>query len=166
MGLSGLDSKKCQTILAHKSTTKTPDIPLKPIISSSPTDDNKKFDEYGEVVILSLKEPHKEFTCIEVDKMVEAYQSGKTTIQLAEEYGCCKTTVAKLLKQRGVNVTKSKAMAKLDDAKVIAMYAEMHTTEEIARYFKVNPQAILKCLRNHGIKIRSRWDYVKNSQGG
>ena len=161
MGLSGLDSKKCQTILAHKSTTKTLDVPLKSIISSSPTGDNKKIDEHGEVVVLSLKEPHKEFTCIEVDKMVEGYQSGKTTIQLAEEFGCSKTTVAKLLKQRGVNVTKSKAMAKLDDAKVIDMYAEMHTTEEIAKYFKVNPQVILKCLRDHNVKIRSRWDYNK-----
>lgn len=38
---------------------------------------------------------------------------------------------------------------------------EMRTTKEIARQFGVSPKAILKCLRDNGVKIRSRWDYAK-----
>ena len=50
---------------------------------------------------------------------------------------------------------------KLDPSDIISMYAQMHTTEEIAKKYTVNPQAIIKCLRAHNIGIRSRWDYKK-----
>ena len=92
--------------------------------------------------------------------MASLYQTQeKTTIELAEQFGCSKTTISKLLKAHGVHVTKEKAQAKLNVGEVITLYEQQHTSEEIARRFKVNPQVILKCLKSHGVKIRSRWDY-------
>lgn len=67
--------------------------------------------------------------------------------------------MSKLLKQKGVNVTKSKAQARIDANRVIALYENMHTIEEIAQQFKVNRQVITNCLLAHGVKIRSRWEY-------
>ena len=58
-----------------------------------------------------------------------------------------------------MNVTRSKVQAKLNADEVIAMYKNEITAEKIARQFGVNPQTILNCLRSHGVKIRSRWDY-------
>lgn len=160
MGLSGLDSKKCHTILQHK-TQSSNNSCCQLIISGKTVNDNKKVDEHGEMAVKCLKAPRREFTLDEVDTMVAAYRSGEANAnQLAKQFGCSKTTISKILKKQGVNVTKSKAQAKLDAKVVIAMYAEMHTTEEIAERFKVNPQTILRCLRNHGVKIRSRWDYA------
>lgn len=55
--------------------------------------------------------------------------------------------------------SKFRAQDKLDAAEVILMYAEMHTAKEIAQRFGVCSKAVIKCLRENGIKIRSRWDY-------
>lgn len=134
MGLSGLDSKKCQTILRYKC----------------------QLDRHlSDIPIIPDKIPD------DIDAMILAYQSGKSTNKLAERYGCSKNTISKLLRDRGVNVTKCKALSKLDDNVVIAMYEEMHTAEEIAKHFKVNCEVVLRCLKSHGVKIRSRWDYSK-----
>lgn len=56
---------------------------------------------------------------------------------------------------------KYKAQAKLDTAKVVGMYYEYHTTEEIAKVFGVSSYTINRCLRENGVKIRSRWDYTQ-----
>ena len=74
-------------------------------------------------------------------------------------FGVCKTTIANMLRRQGVNVTRSKVQARLDADEVIAMYKNEITAEKIAKQFGVNPQTILNCLRSHGVKIRSRWDY-------
>ena len=50
---------------------------------------------------------------------------------------------------------------KLDVDKVIKMYEEYHTTGEIAKLYGIHPNCIIRCLREHGIAIRSRWDYPR-----
>jgi predicted transcriptional regulator len=68
--------------------------------------------------------------------------------------------VSSTLKKLGVDVTNRKAQRKLDTDDVITMYKNMCTSNEIAEKYGVNPQAIIKCLREHGVKIRKgRWDY-------
>lgn len=75
----------------------------------------KKVDEHGEVAVKCLKAPRREVTPDEVDTMVAAYQSGEANAnQLAKRFGCSKTTISKMLKKQGVNVTKSKVQARLD----------------------------------------------------
>ncbi len=59
-------------------------------------------------------------------------------------------------------MTRSKVQAKLNAEEVISLYKNGYTSGKIAKQFGVNPQTILKCLRNHGVKIRSRWDYEQN----
>lgn len=93
--------------------------------------------------------------------MLSGYKAGKTTINLAKEFGCCKNTINKLLRGHGVNVTKAKVQAKLDANVVIVMYEEICTSEEIAKQSGVHPQAVIRCLEANGVKIRSRWDYMR-----
>lgn len=93
--------------------------------------------------------------------IVAGYLSGKSTYALAREYDCDPDTISRILKEHDIEVSNCVAQKKLDIAKVISMYAEMRTTKEIARQFGVSPKAILKCLRDNGVKIRSRWDYAR-----
>ena len=51
-------------------------------------------------------------------------------------------------------------MKKLDEERVVALYAAMHTIEEIAKQFNVSANTITRCLKNHGVKMRNRWDYI------
>lgn len=95
-------------------------------------------------------------------EMVNLYQSGKTTRELGKMFKVCKTTITNLLREQGVEVTRSKVQARLDADKVVSMYKDGCTSGKIAKEFGVNPQTILNCLRNHGVKIKSRWDYEQN----
>ena len=56
--LSGLDSKKYQTILKFKS--QLPDCPPEHILSENITAGNKQVDEYGELAVKHLTQTHRE----------------------------------------------------------------------------------------------------------
>ena len=72
-----------------------------------------------------------------------------------------KTTISSALKKAGIVPDKRKAQKKMDTEKVIKMYSEYCTAAEIGKEYGVNPNAVIKCLRDNGITIRSRWDYPR-----
>lgn len=157
MGLTGLDSKKYLAILQFKKRLlNTLDESL---AEKDEASERVIIDEYGEKAVTRLKAPYREFTQDEINQMVSLYQGGESTIKIGERFGCCKTTINKMLRKQGVKVIRSKAQAKLDADKVISMYEQMHTLEEIAKEFGVYVQVISNCLHEHGVKIRNRWDY-------
>lgn len=133
------------------------------IISRSSKKDKGEIADYyrDKKKVESLQQPYQRiFTPTEIERIVAAYQSGKASYELGVEYGCSKTTIIKLLKQQGVTLRKSgRARAKVDSKKVIKMYKEMHTIKEIAKSLNVDSQVISRCLKENGIKLRSRWDY-------
>ena len=133
------------------------------IISRSSKKDKGEIADYyrDKKKVESLQQPYQRiFTPTEIERIVAAYQSGKASYELGVEYGCSKTTIIKLLKQQGVTLRKSgRARAKVDSKKVIKMYKEMHTIKEIAKSLNVDSQAVSRCLKENGIKLRSRWDY-------
>lgn len=154
--LSALDANKYDKILNWKQHADL----------SSTLDDNTVasrdsivVSEFGDLKVTEIRQPQKYLTDEEVAQIIAEYQNDMTTYQLAEKYGCHRDTISKVLKKHSVNVSKSKAMDKLDPAKVIAMYESMRTTQQIADEFGVNPGVILKCLRANGVRIRTRWDY-------
>lgn len=133
------------------------------IISQNLKNNKRENSDYysGKKKVESLQQPYQRiFTPIEIERIVAAYQSGKASYELGVECGCSKTTIIKLLKQQGVTLRKSgRTRAKVDGKKVIKMYKEMHTIKEIAKSLNVDSQAVSRCLKENGIKLRSRWDY-------
>lgn len=132
-------------------------------MSNEEVSDSRVIDEFGEVAVKRLKQSYRrDFSDDDIALIISSYQSGDTTtIDLAEQFGCSKGTINKLLREHGVTVTKAKAQAKLDEKVVVAMYEEeRHTIDEIAKCFGVSPYPIKSCLLRNGVKIRSRWDYV------
>ena len=91
-----------------------------------------------------------------VKAIISGFRDGKNTYELAEEFHCSSSTVSRILKQNGMEPEKCKAQKKLDVAKVISMYADMHTAKEIAQEYGVSANVIIRCLRNCGVKIRPR----------
>ncbi len=163
MGLTELDPNKCKPILAQKSRIhQTANYLNHPTISISDGSElcNREIDKFGELAVKRLKRPYRrDFSDDEIEQIISSYKSDNSTIKLAEQFGCSKNTINKLLRQHGVEIIREKAQAKLDIEKVITMYEEMHTTAEIAGCFGVKPLSVIRCLRAHGVKIRSRWDY-------
>ena len=105
-----------------------------------------------------IQQNQKQLNVEEIKLLIAEYENGKSTYALARQFDCHRGTVSNVLKRHGVNVTHSK-VGKLDVADIVTMYGQMHTTAEIAEKYNVGPQLILRCLREHGVKIRRRWDY-------
>ena len=130
MELSRLDFKKYQTILNFKHQINN--VPPKHILSESTKISNKQVDEYGEIAVSHLEQTRREFNENELKEISSLYQSGKTTREIGEIFGVCKTTIVKLLREQGVEVTRSKVQAKLNAEEVISLYKNGYTSGKIA----------------------------------
>lgn len=178
MLLSEHDSKKYQAALRLKrQVAEKPELFPDFNISEDCLSSNRGIDEFGEMATKRVQLEQKRLTPEEVKMLIAEYQTGKTPIELSKKYGCHRITVGRILRRNGVEIrpphydkqvvehqapkSKLRAQDKLDATEVILMYAEMHTAKEIAQQFGVSPKAVLKCLREQNIKIRSRWDYVE-----
>ena len=165
MGLSEADTNKYRTLLKEKSLSVSDNPVARPatdkIISQEAQNDNSKNEYYaGKKVVRQLQRSYRRpFTPEETQKIIDAYQSGKSSQELGTEFHCCKTTILKLLRRQGVETRKGKGGAKIDDEAVIRMYKQMFTIRQIAKCYEVDPQTVSKCLKRHGIKMRTRWDY-------
>jgi len=157
VGLSDLDSNNYYSIITFKESllSQTQSATLPKIIS--PTD--RHVNEHGEILVGKMRQEQKRLNEEEIKLLIDGYKEGKSTYALALQFGCHRSTVSNILKRYGIAVSKCKAQKKLNAADVAAMYENMHTSAEIAERYKVNPQAIIHCLRNQGIKTRGRWDY-------
>lgn len=156
MGLTGANYNRYKTILQVKRQ-----IAARPkhVTPNGDEKGDREIDTFGETKVKRLRQEQKRLSPEEKEIIIAEYNSGKTTYDLAKQFGCHRHTISSILKKHGVKVDKCKVQKKLDVDKVIAMYIELHTSEEIAKCFGVSPQSILVCLKAHGVKIRGRWDY-------
>lgn len=147
----------------HQVKNQAPLDPM-PIISDELTLDNKNrdIDEFGEIAVKKLQRPYRiNFSEDDIIAIVAAYKVGSSTYDIASIYNCNKNTISSLLKQQGVEVSNRKVQNKLPVNKVIAMYEVEHMKiDEIAHCFEVGASTIRKCLLEHGVKMRTRWDYT------
>ena len=151
MGLTSCNSNKYEAIFRQKiRTLQANNMRITPatIVSDGVELRNREVDEFGEVAVRHLERSYrKDFSDADIEQIISGYKSGKSTIELAEQFGCNKGTINKLLREHGVEVIKAKAQSKLDAEVAIAMYAEMHTTAEIAERFGVSSLSVIRCLR-------------------
>ena len=70
---------------------------------------------------MRVEQGQKRLTDTEVRQIVDEYGKGKSTYQLAREFGRHRNTVSNVLKSKGVEVT---SKVKLDAEAVIEMYAQ------------------------------------------
>ena len=105
---------------------------------------------------MQLSQFQKWLSSAEVDSLIAQYKKGESTIELAEQFGCHRSTVVSILKRHGITPDKSRVTRKLDTSEIIKLYTEMHTLKEIAKQFGVAQKTIAKCLRDHGVAIRGK----------
>ena len=157
MGLSRLESNKYHNLASRKAL-----LPLEPDGHvTEHQSENLKENEYGEKEVQQIRQTQKYLSDQERAEIADAYRSGKTTYELAEEYGCHRRTIVEALKKQGIVPNKAKSQKKLNVETVVKMYSEFHSAEEIGKLFGVGRDVIVKCLRKNGVAIRSRWDYPR-----
>lgn len=153
VGLSELNSNNYANILESIRRTDTHNTDI------ASNDSENLNSRPGEVEVHQLRQIHKRLSDEEISAVIEGYKSGKTTYQLAKQFGTHKNTISKALKKAGIDPSNSTAQKKLNTEEVIKMYGKYHTTAEIAKLYGVHPNSVVRCLKNHGVALRSRWDY-------
>ena len=154
MALTDIDSNTFDTVISFKKSLQTEVVNDNP--SLNPPADARQINEYGEVEANRMIQQQKRLNAKQIARLVEGYNSGKSVYELAEQFGCHRTTVSRQLKLQGVNVTISK-FDSLDADNVTSMYAKQRTLKEISDKYCVGPQVVARCLRENGVKIRGRW---------
>ncbi|MER6626771.1 helix-turn-helix domain-containing protein [Streptomyces sp. NPDC000987] len=89
----------------------------------------------------------------QVAELVEAYQAGSTTYQLAERFGIKRQTVSNILKRQGVE-TRWKRLTEADVDKAEHLYARGLSLARIADRLKVDPETVRLRLRKRGVQMR------------
>lgn len=106
---------------------------------------HRSVNEYGETEIKQIGQQQKRFSDDEISEIAQEYRSGKTTYELAEQYGCARHTIVTALKKMGITATKAKAQEAIDADNVIRLYNEYETcyNAHIPSFFKTGclPQA-------------------------
>jgi hypothetical protein len=100
MLLSGLDSKKYQSILRFKRSLKeTPELFTDAILSENRVEGNREIDKYGEIVATKVIDKRKNFSREQIDTIVRLRKSGETLVRIADKFDCGEFTIRKILKK-------------------------------------------------------------------
>jgi hypothetical protein len=91
----------------------------------------------------------------EVDELVDAYQAGATTRELATRFGIWRGTVGKHLEARGIDTRAPKLQPK-DIQEAAKLYQAGWTLNKIARQYRVGYNTIRKRLLKAGVVMRPR----------
>lgn len=152
MGLSECDGHHIEivsqyikdTAITDESITVSGDIDL-PVQDSYPS----------EVVVSEIKQIQKHLCEEEVIMLVKDYKAGLTANQIAEKYGCYRTTVSKYLKSSGVIMRNCPLSdAQIDQA--VRLYRSGLSCVEVSKKLGVCPKTIYNKLVQRGVRMRGR----------
>lgn len=161
MLLSGLDSKKYQSILQFKRTLiDNPQWGTSTIIPEKPSDSNREIDEYEEIAVRKLQVVPINFSQEQLCTIANLYHSGESPNKIATKFNCCESTIRKALKNQNIKIVRCRAQAKVDTKTAVKMYEEGHPLTEVGMRFGVSRKTIAQVLQNNGIEIRKRGDHT------
>ena len=108
-------------------------------------------------IVKDISQQQKHLKPEEIELIVQRYQAGKSTYELAEEFNCHRSTIANNLRRRGVKVSIEKI--NLDEA--IKLYESGWTTKQLGEKYHISDNAVSRRLRSAGVKMRTRWEYIQ-----
>lgn len=146
-----MDNNSKNYIAVVQYRRKCHDIPVEE--PKDPTVTDMSYDTNS--IVKEITQQQKTLSQAEVQAVIQKYEAGASTYELADEFGCHRSTISAVLKRNGIVVTKRK----VDIAVAIQMYESGKTTTEIAKFFDTNGSVISKTLRQNNVKMRKSWEY-------
>lgn len=115
-------------------------------------------------IVKSIKQQQKTLTEFEIQSVIQKYQNGASSYDLAKEFGCHRRTITDTLKRNGVEVSHQAATKPELVKRIIELYAEMKTPKEVGAIVGVGGDTVRKVLKENGIYIRKSWEYPKGTK--
>lgn len=159
MDLSGLNSNPLKKICRFKeSIRKDPLVKgSEPSLGEDSIAHFRKNSNTGEIEVRKHIQKQKLLNDSEKAEVIERYQAGESTYQLAEAFGCHRKTISGVLKKAGIDVNQHR----LDDQEAIRLYESGLGTTEIAKRLDSSQSVVSRALRSNGVKMRSSWETRK-----
>lgn len=88
------------------------------------------------------------------DEVCERYESGESTVALAEAFGVSNVTVSNILRRRGIEARKSKLTAS-DQDQICQRYRAGENTVELAERYGVSSSAVARVLHRNRVPIQN-----------
>ena len=152
MGLSEINSKNYDIILDKVKYT-----PMTPV-SDSPM---PEYPDNAYNIKTEIKQQQKHLSNNEVLEIISKYKAGKSTYELAQEYGCHRRTISDNLKKQGIKVTNQLMERKGVVELVMQMYSEYYKPDDIAKAVGINVDSVRKILKENNVYIRKSWEYPR-----
>ena len=109
--------------------------------------------------VKTYKQKQKRLSDEEIRQVVERYSAGASTYELADEFGCHRSTISRTLKKCGIKVTHNCADRNALVEKILELYAEFMKPEDIGKVIDLHTSTVLKILHENGVRIRSSGEY-------
>lgn len=148
MGLSETFSKNYKIIrdyVKHHAST-----PINTNVDPTITDQSYNPD----YIVKSIKQQQKTLTEYEIQSIIQKYQNGASSYDLAKEFGCHRRTITDALKRNGIEVSHRASTKPELVKKVIELYAEMKTPKEVGTIVGLDCATVRQLLKDNGIYIR------------
>ena len=152
LGLSEINSKNYDIILDKVKYT-----PMTPV-SDSPM---PEYPDNAYNIKTEIKQQQKHLSNNEVLEIISKYKAGKSTYELAQEYGCHRRTISDNLKKQGIKVTNQLMERKGVVELVMQMYSEYYKPADIAKAVGINVDSVRKILKENNVYIRKSWEYPR-----
>lgn len=108
-----------------------------------------------------IKQKQKYLSKEEINEIVAKYKNGKSTYELAEEYGCHRYTISKHLKEAGLEVTNRVARKESLVGLVLQLYSEWYKPQEIGEALGISADSVRRCLKENGVELRHSSAYPR-----
>lgn len=93
--------------------------------------------------------------------IIAKYQQGRSTYELAKEFGCHRATISRALKDNGIEVTNQCAKKTVLAEMIMQMYSEWYKPQEIGEALGVSADTVRRILHENNVYIRKSWEYPK-----
>lgn len=124
-------------------------------VKSTPDPDLTDLSYDHNSIVKNLSQQQKHLKPEEIEQIVQRYQNGESTYDLAEAFDCHRSTIANNLRKQGVKVS----IEKIDLDEAIRLYESGWTTKQLADRYHISDNAVSRRLKKAGVKMRTRWDY-------
>jgi len=152
MGLSEINSKNYELILNKVKYTGLTPVTDSPGLPCSVNANNIKSE---------IKQQQKYLSEVEIDEIIIKYKTGKSTYELAKEYGCHRYTISKRLKEAGIEVSNRVARKESLVGLMLQLYSEWHKPAEIAEALGISVDSVRRCLKENGVELRHSSEYAR-----
>lgn len=101
------------------------------------------------------RQRQKQLGDAEISRLVARYRAGATVYELANQFGCHRTTVSDHLKARGVKMRMT-PMGEAEIDRAVDLYASGLSLEQVGRALGVDGETVRQRLLERGIVMRAR----------